>query len=825
MRRVILTLLVLMTSIIVGVSQENPPIPKDQFKIAGEEIGFSIDKKLVEGDSFYKKGLYERAYRAYLDLFELNKNLPTLNYKMGISALYGGKADEALSYFLLMDTAYTSDHYYQYGKALQAVMDYKKADEAYQKYFNSLNSWQRRHFKKEYEQLMRECEFGANVVGDSVPCFIINMGPATNSYYDEYAAVEFIEGKQLYYTTRRPDKTPTNPVHRNSQYERIKKAELTYGEAMEGENIKQISASGHYSVAGWSEDNQVLYVYSGKRKNGQIKAAYYYKDKFKRPRRLKGAVNRKAFKFTTISVSNKGEAYFVSDRPGGEGGKDIWTARKKGKYRFSKPVNLGSLINTPYDEEAVYITPDGKNLYFSSNGHPGYGGYDIYKSEKQIDDTWGEPVNLGYPINSPADDMFYFPSSDSLVAFFSSERPEGYGGLDIYKIIKDVRTPFSLWGEVIDQGTGEILTANVTLVDFVHNYPVAVTVSDSLSGEYYLDVDDVGNYVLQVDVAGYRTVIDTLEMPTKRNSRIRKDYYLEKLSHPYTIWGNITDQKTGNPIQAEILIKPENEDSATYRVFTNRVSGYYSITLEDKKNIEIEVVAKDYYSQILPLNVDEMSGEREEKSFELLRSIRIYTLTGIVQEENTRNPVQASFRITKPGETEEVSIIFADSISGRYHIEMEDVGPYLVEVNADGYFYLNIPVHFNPDSTLQVKNITMQKMSMGTKIVIENILFTTGQSTLRAESYPELNKLVRLLKENETVRIEVSGHTDNVGSAALNRKLSRERAFTVKNYLESQGIEPSRIEYEGYGFDRPIESNNTAEGRAANRRVEIEVLE
>ena len=85
--------------------------------------------------------------------------------------------------------------------------------------------------------------------------------------------------------------------------------------------------------------------------------------------------------------------------------------------------------------------------------------------------------------------------------------------------------------------------------------------------------------------------------------------------------------------------------------------------------------------------------------------------------------------------------------------------------------------------------------------------------------------MVRLLKENETVRIEVSGHTDNVGSAALNRKLSRERAFTVKNYLESQGIEPSRIEYEGYGFDRPIESNNTAEGRAANRRVEIEVLE
>jgi outer membrane protein OmpA-like peptidoglycan-associated protein len=119
----------------------------------------------------------------------------------------------------------------------------------------------------------------------------------------------------------------------------------------------------------------------------------------------------------------------------------------------------------------------------------------------------------------------------------------------------------------------------------------------------------------------------------------------------------------------------------------------------------------------------------------------------------------------------------------------------------------------------------MQKMAAGTRIVVENILFNSGKATLKAESYSELNKLVRLLLENSSVRIEVSGHTDNVGSASLNKRLSRSRAESVKNYLQSHGVDAGRIEFQGYGFDRPIAPNDTPEGRAANRRVEIEVLD
>jgi outer membrane protein OmpA-like peptidoglycan-associated protein len=149
----------------------------------------------------------------------------------------------------------------------------------------------------------------------------------------------------------------------------------------------------------------------------------------------------------------------------------------------------------------------------------------------------------------------------------------------------------------------------------------------------------------------------------------------------------------------------------------------------------------------------------------------------------------------------------------------------MIEVNSEGYFFVNGVQEFNPDTSCVVRNFKLKKMKTGAKIVVENILFNSGKTTLMPSSFPELNKLANLLIENHQVRIEVSGHTDNVGSASVNKKLSKARALTVKNYLVSKGVETERVEYEGYGFDQPIAENNSKEGKAMNRRVEIKILE
>jgi outer membrane protein OmpA-like peptidoglycan-associated protein len=407
----------------------------------------------------------------------------------------------------------------------------------------------------------------------------------------------------------------------------------------------------------------------------------------------------------------------------------------------------------------------------------------------------------------------------------ASNRMGGFGGMDIYKVEKDPRIPFEIWGEVTDAKDGTILPARMTIINLTDNLPVAYAESDSLSGEYYIQLEDVGDFAIQADVTGYKSRRDTLGMPEIRHEKIRKDFQLEKLLFPYSLWGNITNEANGHPVQAQILIKTLNDEVLINSGYASASTGYYSITLADKANVLVEVTAEDFFGKTMQLQKDKMLGDNGELNIALTSSKQIFTLTGVVSDAVTGNVVPAAIAAFEPGKMEPVTVSYADSVSGRYNLTMDNRGPFLLELTAEGYFFLNNSLEFMGDSSLLVRNFEMQPMSTGARIVVENILFTTGKATLRAESYSELNKLVRLLIENADVRIEVSGHTDNVGSASLNKRLSRSRAQSVKSYLESQGIDAGRIEFEGYGFDRPIAPNETLEGRAANRRVEIEVIE
>lgn len=827
MRKLLLGWLLFSALCTYASAQENPRISKkDLIVSAPSHSQQSIIDHLESGDKFYRKGIYDRAFRHYFQLYGMVSFIPELNYKLGVSALLGGSEADAATYLLGSNSSVAGDYYYFLGKANQAVYNYGAAKDAFTMHYQSLGRVGQKRFEETFFQLINECDFGQYAVRDSLPYFIINLGPAVNSYYDEYGAVEHVASHSLYMTGRRPERLPEKPVHRDMYRERLFKAEYKNGDVSEATAVRAPTSSWrHIAVAGMDAANDQLFVYHGKDRSGHIRSSKITDKRLRGSKKLKGAVDRKVFQETAISVADNGDAYFVSDKPGGEGGTDIWYAKRKGKNKYRKAVNLGDRINTPLDERAVYVSSDGNTLYFSSNGLSGLGGFDIYKCERQSDASWGDPVNLGYPINSSADDLFYHPTSDSLVALMASNRAGGFGGLDIYKVKKDPRIPFEVWGEVTDINDGSILPARITIIDLSENLPVAYSESDSLSGEYYLQMEDVGHFAIQADVTGYKSWRDSLEMPEKRNEKIRRDFQLEKLLFPYSLWGNITNEATGHPIQAQILIKALQDEVLINSGYSSTNTGYYAITLADKANVVIEVTAGDFYGRTLQLYKDKMLGDNGELNIALTSSKQIFTLTGVISDEVSGNVVPAAIAAYQPGVMEPVAVSYADSVSGRYNLTLDNRGPFLLELTAEKYFFLNKSLEFIGDSTLLVRNYGMQPMSTGARIVVENILFTTGKATLRAESYSELNKLVRLLLENADVRIEVSGHTDNVGSASLNKRLSRSRAQSVKSYLESQGVDAGRIEFEGYGFDRPIAPNETEEGRAANRRVEIEVIE
>ena len=805
-------------------AQEKPKIDiNDFFSSPGEEK--TVKWLIKQGNNYYRDGLYDAALQQYMKLYEYSNENSPLNYRIAVSHLYGLDPINALEFFEGTSSDVASDFFYQKGIALIYHQKYDDAKMAFQQYSGTLTPKQSVKLMDRIDRLLEICDFSAKAIQDTLPVFIINAGPNVNSYYDDYSAVELLSpSSSLYFTSRRPLDNSKNITSRSVFRERILYSpEFKNGEASEAENIR-LKSIRHLGVAGVDNNSGSLLYYKSKKRFGDVyRIQIKESGKTAQNKRLHKTISGKTTVEGAVSFTDNGDVYFISDRRGGIGGKDIWYAEKKGKNSFYPPQNLFNL-NTPFDEQCVFAEPDGKTLYFSSNGLPGMGGYDIYKSVKSPNGTWGDPVNMGYPINSPDDDLYYRPTSDSSLAVLSSKRTGGLGGLDIYFVKKDLRIPFELSGNVTDEKTGKSLAASVKMFDRTTDLPVATAANDTIGQRYVLKMEDIGNYYLQAEAPGYRSLTDDFANPATRHAKLTHNFALEKLLHPYTLNGYITDVRTGKPVLAEILIKASGKDDVLYRTVADAKSGFYSLTMADKENFNLTVRATDYFdhNENLPLkNVEEDTGS---KNITLQRSIMTYTVTGMVSGEGANEPVKANISLSK-SDNEQFAQGTVSGDNGKYELTVTDIGPFLMEVTSEGYFFTNSVLKFSDDSTMLIRNFVLKKMESGAKMVIDNILFETGKASLLPGSYAALNKLVNLLRENPKVKIEVSGHTDNTGSATTNKTLSRNRALSVRNYLISQGIEGERVEYNGYGFDRPIESNNTAEGRAANRRVEIEILD
>ncbi len=348
------------------------------------------------------------------------------------------------------------------------------------------------------------------------------------------------------------------------------------------------------------------------------------------------------------SISSDGSVLaFASNRPGGYGGRDIWLSLRDQQGGWGVPINAGEIVNTPFDEVTPWIAPDCRTLYFSSNGHPGIDGFDVYAVG--LDPSAGLEVvtsaeNLGRPINSKGHDIAFSLSPDGSSALFSSNRSGGLGGYDLYSVSE---TPFDVAplalveGSVIDM-EGRGLIADVEVVDIANGNVVGRFQTEPESGKYRLVLRRGIRYAITAEAPGYL-------------------YSTRLLTVPGTISSNVD-----------------------YRV-----------------------------------------------------AHRLQQMDGFIQ-----------------------LLVF----------------------------------------------------------------FRTGSSILELESSVDLDRAARFLQNNETLRVEIGGHTDNVGDSTENMELSLERARAVKAYLVGNRIASDRIEVKGYGSTKPIGPNNTEEGRGRNRRVEMRVV-
>lgn len=293
------------------------------------------------------------------------------------------------------------------------------------------------------ELALKQCDVAKVFLAIKKDYKVINLGEVVNTEDPEYAPAISLDGQALYYTSRRlrsdssnsEIKEPLTNMYLEDIYVSYRNDQGEWGEA---ELLDFCLPERNDATVAVSSDERRIYVYRDDEGNGDIFYSDFQDGRFKevKPVDVEG-VNTDAWE-PHISVSLDGNTkYFSSDRSGGYGGRDIYRIVKLPDGTWSIPQNLGPTINSEHDEDAPFIALDNKTLYFSSNGEKSMGGFDIFISVLDDEMQWSDPINLGYPLNSMSDDIYYTTTADGKLGYMSSYRPGGYGEKDIYEVQND----------------------------------------------------------------------------------------------------------------------------------------------------------------------------------------------------------------------------------------------------------------------------------------------------------------------------------------------------------------------------------------------------
>lgn len=358
---------------------------------------------------------------------------------------------------------------------------------------------------------VKTADFRKYALAHPVPFNPVNLGPNVNSVDDEYLPALTVDGGTLVFTRRFPRK-PTTTATTAEEEDFYISQRTASGWSKAIRMAEPVNSNDNEGAQCVSQDGRVMFFTACGRRDGGGRCDIYMctnkGDKWSRPRNLGPDVNSAAWESQpSFSIDGK-TLYFSSDRKGGYGGKDIWkTVFMNGHW--TAPENLGPTINTPGDESSPYIHYDDKTLYFSSNGHVGMGGLDLFLSHC-TDTGWETPTNLGYPINSTGDESGLIVAANGSTAIYASEREGGFGGQDLYafELPVEVRAAvtFNVKGCVYDKKSQQKLKCFIQVFDVTREdrvKEVAEVSSDAVDGSYMVSLPNSGSYAFQISADGY----------------------------------------------------------------------------------------------------------------------------------------------------------------------------------------------------------------------------------------------------------------------------------------------------------------------------------
>ena len=460
------------------------------------------------------------------------------------------------------------------------------------------------------------------------------------------------------------------------------------------------SANSEYYPSFTINDSTFVFTRSGEGIREDFMESSLLKNGYSKAKLIEGDINLEPSK-GAMNISQDGQwLLFAGNFSGaGYGNFDLYISYNT-PSGWSEPSNLGSNINTEFWESAPSLSPDKNALYFSSDRPGGYGGRDLYVSYRQPNGKWSPAQNMGPGINTAGDEQAPFIHADNQTLYFTSDGLPGYGGSDLFVVRKDSK---GNWGKPENLGYPINTIENEGCLFIASNGTDAFYASDRSDTHGGLDL--------------YKFQLPPADRPSKT-------LYVK---------GYVTDSKTKKGLPCSVELSEDSTQQLVTRVQTDE-TGFYFITLPVGRNYTFTVNRKGYlfYSDVFDL---------------------------------------------------------ADKA---------------------------------PDSTYQ-KDITLNPVEINASVTLKNIQFANNSYQLENVSLIELNQLVQLMNENPGLKIEIDGHTDNVGNEAANLKLSTDRAKAVAEYLVGRGIDIKRLTWKGFGESRPIGDNTTPEGRSKNRRTEFRV--
>ncbi|GEM_PF-184015 len=815
-----------------------------------------------KAEEFIFDGKFDDALGLYKNLLKQQPDDYDLNFKVGFCLLnaskrryeavgYLEKAVELYNKTIKSTVPFFAAEYYL-ARAYQVNYDFDKAIEVYRQMKRPIL---KKRVVRQIDSQIARCEEGRNLFNNPSDLIVTKLG-VVNSNYSDHSPVVSADESVIIFTSKRKGNTGGLKTENDEYFEDIYIYDKRKGIHAQPENlVSPVNTAGHEADCGLSVDGQELYIYkSTKNDEGDICYSKLTGDKWSIPEKLNKNINSKKREVHASPSADGKYLYYSSNRRGSKGGMDIWVSEKTKDGTWGKSRNLGSQINTSLDEEGPYIHPDGKTLYFSSEGHSGMGGFDVFYSVKQNDGTWSEPKNLGFPLNTVDNDVFYIPSANGKRGYYSLQSG-GQSNIYIANLYTQDEKNLTLVSGIVEDGKisnqtfdkdlcvishDTVITPNnrvfvdkkyyyagdsvicsicdinvesVDVYDSIYTVPAESKIfvidadtkqlEDSyspniLTGKYLFVLNDRKNYKVYYESENH--LFDTKDISLKGDSGFKHIYHIAQLDTMIT--GHVRKSRT-------VSFAPKKVEMDN---FTELEMDLLADFLKKYPNLKVDISAYDY----LTLKLDTVYYPKNFKYGSQRENIMInYLISKGVERSRIYNDLSEHSIVN---DSVEYTIYDENTLAQAFKNREERTK-----------FYEEALVAAKKEQEEILKDFGLLAGTDTLTVEVCDILFEIRQ--YETKKYEENMKiLANYMKDNPDAQIEIGGYTDLLGSLDYNRQLAQKRAQFVKIKLLSEGVRENQIIIKNYNIANPIAHNKTKNGEFLwnalpyNRRVEIKVL-